>query len=225
MDYHDSLEFLVALQRPRLCQMLAVLSQQQEPDHIWGLLLWIEAERERLAPQLPPGPRLRLQRELLVGGSLESFSQLDRPCALEVFQLIAETVLQPLLGVHSEFPDHELVSGLLGEWTLGKKLGDRVVGFFLDELPAPLYDLTVAWLPLGFARSKRPQARLVGPRQRAPFLLEIFLYLLHRGYLSAARLINLYTPAGSGTTSEQRLLAEGVLAFWEESSRMPRETP
>lgn len=216
----DCLDLLVSLPLTRLCHILAAFSTQQPVAEVWTLLLWLEWERVRRPLELRPGPRLRLSRSLLPGGSLARLQQVEMPFSTPVFELVTSAITQPLLGETSDFPKHESLVVMLDSWRVGAQVADQVVGLFLNSLPVKLLLALGEQAPKGFVDSKLPHCREVRIAQRAPFLLESYLFLLHREYLPLSALINLHTPE----TSQQHtaMLAAGLFSLWDEITSLYR---
>lgn len=222
LEPDDCLDALISLPLTRLSQVLTTFSTRQPAAEVWALLLWVELEREHRPSQLRPGTKQKLGKTILPGGSLERFLRVQIPFSTPIFEMTAQSMTQPLLEVRSSFPHHEQLLARLDCWTLGSEIAGRAVGHFLKLLPEEFFAAVRELAPADFVASRIEEARDLKASQHAPYLLEVYLFLLHRAFLPLSVLVNLYTP--DRNRKDAKMLVAGLYSFWEEWARLYRSS-
>lgn len=207
----DRLDLLVALPAPRLCQMLCVLSQHEELDRIWALLVWIETER-RSGKKLSQRTETRLRKYLFPGKSLQRLLDVDAWYDPTIFEMVTETLLTPVLAAREQSPDSDSLMDVLEGWGRGNNHPFFAVRSFVEELP---YDSAAALLPK--VRDEQPvPRRRAQPHKKSAELMHVMLFLYHRDFLDATEMINLFGSQTNPKSTVWKRVARGLRAYYQE---------
>ena len=209
LSLRDRLDLLVALPLPRLCQMLCVLSHQEENDRIWALLVWIEAERRKRPAELSRRLRTRLKKSLFPGHSLDRVLDPQAWYDPTIFELVTESVLAPVLAARAQSPDAEELLEVLEGWSAGDNHPFFAIRSFVEALPE---GSSGALLP----KVANPPKRRAQPHKTVAQLLHVMLYLYRRDIVTQTELINLFGEHLSSQSSVWKRVASGLKAYYAE---------
>lgn len=209
MSLRDRLDLLVALPLPRLCQMLCILSNQEESDRVWALLVWIEAERRKRPAELAKRVRTRLKKSLFPGYSLDRVLDPEAWYDPTIFELVTESVLNPVLAARAQSPDAEDLLEVLEGWSAGDNHPFFAIRSFVEALPETA---SAALLP----KVPNPPRRRVQPHKTVAQLLHVMLYLYQRDIVTPTELINLFGEHLDSKSSVWKRMAAGLKAYYAE---------
>lgn len=208
LSLKDRLHLLVALPPSRLCQMLCVLSQQEEQDRIWALLVWIETERRGAKP-LSQRATTRLRKALFPGKSMQRLMDGEAWYDPTIFELITESVLAPVLGAREQSPDSDELLDVLAGWSRGDNHPFFAVRSFVEELSSASLEALLPTVPQ--ERKRRRQ-----PHKKSAELLHVLMFLYHRDYVSLTEMVNLFGDHLKPQSSVWKRVARGLKAYYTE---------
>lgn len=209
ISLRDRLDLLVALPLPRLCQMLCVLSHQEETDRTWALLVWIEAERRKRPAELSKRACARLKKALFPGASLQRLLDGESWFDPTIFELVTESLLAPVVAARGQTPDAERLLEVLEGWSAGDNHPFFAIRSFVEALPeaAQLSKVRgVDEVPL-----RRPQ-----PHKTVAQMLHVMLYLYEREFVTQTEMINLFGTHLNSQSSVWKRVAKGLKAYFVE---------
>ncbi len=209
ISFRDRLDLLVALPLPRLCQMLCVLSQQEETDRIWALLVWIEAERRQRPAELSGRACARFKKSLFPGASLPRLLDGQAWFDPTIFELVTESLLAPVVAARGQTPEPGRLLEVLEGWSAGENHPFFAIRSFVEALPeaAQLSKMRgVDELPL-----RRPQ-----PHKTVAQMLHVMLYLVQTERVTQTELINLFGSHLKSQSSLWKRVAKGLKAYYNE---------
>jgi len=209
MSLRDRLDLLVALPLPRLCQMLCILSNKEETDRIWALLVWIEAERRKRPAELSKRMRTRLKKSLFPGYSLDRLLDPQAWYDPTIFELVTESVLAPVLAARAQSPDAEQLLEVLEGWSAGDNHPFFAIRSFVEALPE---GSSAALLP----KVPNPPKRRAQPHKTVAQLLHVMLYLYQRDIVTETELVNLFGEHLNPQSSVWKRVASGLKAYYAE---------
>lgn len=209
VSLRDRLDLLVALPLPRLCQMLCILSQREDTDRIWALLVWIEAERRKRPVELSRRAATRLKKSLFPGASLKRLLDPEAWYDPTVFELVTESVLAPVLAARGQSPDAEQLLQVLEGWSAGDNHPFFAVRSFVETLPAESAGAVLPKVP-------EPPARRPQPHKTVAQLFHVILYLYQRDIVTQTEMLNLFGPHLNSQSSVWKRVASGLKAYYAE---------
>ncbi|MBX3168507.1 MAG: hypothetical protein KF760_13905 [Candidatus Eremiobacteraeota bacterium] len=209
LSLRDRLDLLVALPTPRLCQILCILSQQEDIDRIWALLVWIEAERRKRPARLSKRAAARLKKSLFPGASLQRL--LDGECWFDptVFELVTESLLSPVVAARGQTPDAEQLLEILEGWSAGDNHPFFAIRSFVEALPEAAQLSKVRGVD-------EPPLRRPQPHKNVAQLLHVLLFLYQREFVTQTELINLFGSHLNSQSSVWKRVARGLKAYYAE---------
>ena len=216
LTLQDRFALLAALPAPRLCQMLCILSQEEQVDRIWALLVWIEAERRARGAKLPKRTATRLRKVLFPGASLERLFDPQAWFDPTIFELVTESVIAPLLGARGQVPETEHLLEIVADWSAGDNHPFFAIRSFVKALPAASAS---ALLPK--VRGKQVvAARSAQPQKQVAQLFHVLLYLFHRDFLTHTEMVNLFGQHLVAQSGLCKRLAKGLKAYYAEIKKL-----
>lgn len=205
----DRLDLLVALPLPRLCQMLCVLSQQEEADRLWALLVWIEAERRKRPEELSKRTATRLKKGLFPGASLQRLLDGEAWFDPTIFELVTETLLASVVAARGQSPEADQLLEVLEGWSAGDNHPFFAIRTFVEALPEAAQLSKVRGV-------EEPVLRRPQPHKKVAQMLHVLLYLYQREFVTQTELINLFGSHLNPQSSVWKRVARGLKAYYAE---------
>ncbi|MBS2040880.1 hypothetical protein JST97_38185 [bacterium] len=212
MTIQDRLDLLVALPASRLCQILCVWSQFEEQERIWSLLVWVEAQRLKRPAELSRRARTRLKKSLFPGRSLDRLLSAEAWFDPTVFELIAESILSPLLGSPATNLDPGPLVAILEGWNEGSNHPFFAVRTLLDRLPEQAAQAVIHGGRLELER----RAGRAQSQKQTPRLFHVMLYLFRKDFLFVTEVVNLFGSNPKVDSTIWKRVASGLKRYYAE---------
>lgn len=212
MTTNDSLSLLLSLPAPRLCQMLCLLSRQQDLESAWACLVWIESERYHHSP-LSGYTAKRWKQSLLAGGSLERLLNASQPFDSLVLELVTDSVFAPLFNARGSGPDRESLSATMASWDPKRDHLVLSLSAFMESLPRCAAQALLSLPGSDFLQVALHKRKSPPEHQRTALLFQVMLHLFYGGALPDTMLVDLYLYDNRHTPQEWEQLLQGLQRF------------